>query len=81
VADLARDAGLRESGRLDLNQRPFGPQPHGPPSGRSRTAQSSPIYYSEVTSVSLTLDPELDPVRVWPAKALLTIATSCSEGG
>jgi hypothetical protein len=50
-----------ESGRLDLNQRPFGPQPHGPSAAESTTPRSSQMGGAEVTQVAFSLDPKVDP--------------------
>jgi hypothetical protein len=53
--------GFVRSGRLDLNQRPFGPQPDGSRFSRAYLGQRRGFESCQIVSVPLTLDPELDP--------------------
>ncbi len=75
-----------QSGRQDLNLRPPGPQPEESTLLQSCISLRAGLSCSEFLCISLRLDPELDPERMFAsssdtsAKAASTRATSYAEG-
>jgi hypothetical protein len=58
-------AGTSRSGRLDLNQRPLGPQPDRSRAWKALLAYPSHRACAQVSLDSLSLDPVLDPAGPW----------------